>query len=157
MSRSGARAICRLERCATTATAHTPGISNPKSRARQALFIIDHAVVEPSKAAALDEESCIIPLYNEVVCLGRTDGHCVLHPGATTLLNRKAKPGRCCVQAAFLDECAKLCGGVGGEFNHFPSLGRIAHEVKSPHREKRRGHKPCLEISCFVLKQVRKD
>lgn len=129
-SRSGARAVCGLERCATTATACTQGIINAESRARQAIFIVDHAAVEPSEAAGVDKKPRIVSFDDDVIRLRRADGHCVLHAGTASLFDRETKARGFRIETLFFDQRTKLRGGVGGEFNHIPFLGMISHEVK---------------------------
>ena len=121
-SRSGARAVCGLERCATTATARTQGISNPEARTRQALFIVDHAVIEPFKAAGIDKESRIVSFDDEVIGSAARRWSSRTASGTSPFSTERRSPDVFVSRPLSCDEGTELRGGVGGEFNHIPSL-----------------------------------
>jgi hypothetical protein len=128
--RSGARAVCGLERGAATATARTHGISNPEARTGQTVFVVDGAVAKPSKARGINKESRPVSFHDEVIGLWRADCHRVLHAGTSPFFDRKAESRRACVETPLFDKHAEVRGRVGSEFDHISLLGMICDEVK---------------------------
>ncbi len=92
-----------------------PGISYPKSRAGQAVFVINHALVEIFQAVAIHKKPRALVLHLQVALDGSADGHGILQTGTAAFFDGEPQSGRADIQAFLLHENAQLGSRVGSE------------------------------------------
>lgn len=104
IGKSGLRFVSGLERRSATATPRGVRVFYAKSRARQAIFVVDFTTVEPLQAILGYEEPGAVTFDHEVAFLGRADAHGVLQTGAAALFHGKTEACGERVEALVLNE-----------------------------------------------------